>query len=155
VTTNPGFENEQFELNSADPDIHRLAIQAANKLDELIQRRKTASESARRLADVLKKSFQLQPVSAAADGAVDPGTAAVFSPAVDESASGGDVSTLAHLQTARTAILNKLVPIGYEDETGFHYGVEGRRSAARKSSLVRLGGAMVVMKRSMAGGQSG
>lgn len=155
VTTNPGFENEQFELGSTDPNIPRLAIQAANKLDELIQRRKTASDSARRLADVLKKSFRLQPVSAAVDGAVNPGTAAVFSPAMDQSAPGGKVSTVAHLQTVRAAILNKLVPIGYEDETGFHYGVEDRRSADRKCSLVQPGGAMAVMKRGNAAGQSG
>jgi len=27
----------------------------------------------------------------------------------------------AHLRAGRDAILNRLAPIGYEDETGFHY----------------------------------
>jgi hypothetical protein len=32
---------------------------------------------------------------------------------------------LPYWQSVRDALLNRHVPIGYEDETGFHYGAEG------------------------------
>jgi len=125
VRTNTGFENEQLELSGTDGNIPRLALQAANELNALIERHKSTSESARRLAAAWKKSFRPQPVSGGAGSVAASGAAAVFSHGRDDAAPGGEVSILARLQSARAAILNRLVPMGYEDETGFHYGKPG------------------------------
>ncbi len=154
MTNNPGFENKQIELSSADAKFPQLAIQAAQKLDELIEARKATADAARRLAEVLK-SFRLQPVAGAVGSVADSGTAAVFSPAMDESAPGGKVSALAHLQTLRAAILNRLVPMGYQDEAGFHYGVERKRSGDGSGGPVQSGGPLVEIKRGTVGGQGG
>ncbi|MGA2541392.1 MAG: hypothetical protein ABSG78_07485 [Verrucomicrobiota bacterium] len=154
MRTNTGFENEQLELSSPDAHLPRLALQAANELNALIERHKSTSESARRLAAVWKKSFRPQPVSVAAGGVAASGAAAVYSQGRDEAAPGGEVSILARLQTARAAILNRLVPMGYEDDTGFHCGKPDDGGGDGRWRLLQPGGAIVARERSQAGGQS-
>jgi hypothetical protein len=61
----------------------------------------------------------------------------------------------ASVQTVRDAMLNRHVPIGYEDETGFHYGVEADRSEDGGCRLQQPGGAIVVAERGTAGPQRG
>ncbi|HXR07555.1 MAG TPA: hypothetical protein VN765_09515 [Candidatus Acidoferrum sp.] len=47
-------------------------------------------------------------------------------------------------------MLDRHVPIGYQDETGFHYGAEAGRSEEGGGGLHQPGGAVVVEQRSRA-----
>jgi hypothetical protein len=56
----------------------------------------------------------------------------------------------ASLRRVRDAMLDRHVPIGYQDETGFHYGAEADRSEEGGGGLHQPGGAVVVEQRSRA-----
>jgi hypothetical protein len=118
-------------MGRTDANIPRLAMQAANELAEFIEGRKPTADSARHLADVLKKTFHLQPIAAA--GAVtsvaDADAGAVFTHAMSERPSDTKASTRVDGWALRDRLLDRLVPIGYQDETGFYRGVELRRRA--------------------------
>ena len=49
-----------------------------------------------------------------------------------------------HLERIGDAVLNRIAPIGYEDEMGFHYGKEGNGSEAglRGKEIQQPGGAI-------------
>ncbi len=52
-------------------------------------------------------------------------------------------------------MLDRHVPIGYQDETGFHYGVEDGRSEEGGGGLHQPGGPIAVEQRRRAGRPGG
>jgi len=129
VTTNTGFKNEQFELNATDANIPQLALQGVTELQEFIEARKASTESVRHLADVLSKKLRLQPAAGSAENGAASGGAAAFAHGAPDSAPSSETSSRAHRQSMRDGLLNRLLPIGYQDESGYHQGVKNERRA--------------------------
>ena len=61
----------------------------------------------------------------------------------------------ASLHRVRDAMLDRHVPIGYQDETGFHYGAEDGRSEVGGGGLQQPGSVPAVEKRRRAGQPGG
>jgi hypothetical protein len=115
MTTKTGFNNEQFELSAADGDIPRLALQGVTEIQDFIEARTPTPEAVRHLADVLSKRLRLQ-------HSPDTAAAAANSQHAAQVAPSAETSPRTHLHAIREGILNRLLPIGYQDEAGYHRG---------------------------------
>jgi hypothetical protein len=101
-------QNDRIELGSQEANIPRLAIEAANELDELVEGRPTGLDAVKRLAVVLKRSFQIDQSGEKREAFVDSGTVAVFSQAVDEVAAGAHITTISELVARAVEIVKGL-----------------------------------------------
>jgi hypothetical protein len=126
VTTKTGFNNEQFEASAADANIPRLALRGITELQEFIEAHKAPPESVRHLADVFSRKLLLPPAAPASENAAIPSHVSTLSPENVPPVSVGTLPRRTHLQTIREGILNRLLPIGYQDEAGFHSGVNAK-----------------------------
>jgi len=120
MKTTPQDFHDSLELSSSGDDIPFLAIQAADELDELSRKKKSALVAVKKLGDVLKNSFPMTTAGQSKRRFVDSSNVAVFSRAIDKWDPQNQISSTQDLVTHATRIVKRL--------EGSAKGAKGKRT---------------------------